>query len=789
MVLTLGQISVTELDAFSGGDFRQSFENVGLVKDCKNVSEFDINMIVRKYADQQALHMAISGRRLMWLLFTAKATLKELFGQANVVSSPRILDSSLKEAAMEGLTKIETEKRKTFVTTVYEKLSKEMSLPPVEDFLNATTDNPMTWTPALSRRLHQNEGSFDEQSTVLQFTIAQIEKYIRPDIVSANNVAINGPAGSGKTFVMLIALLYAISRGLKVILLSYSSERARSLGATHIHLEFPLEVCNNQRRHPKLVAKSCIDRLRRNPLQTQLLRRCDIFAFEEVGFISSALYDVLDCIVRQIEDSELHFAGKLVIASGDHNQIPPIEGVPFWDTYHLITSFKVLQLKEPVRTAADPDLTRCLAVFHKDATSDEINDAVETIISKSSHVEDWKSVPLDRIRIVGTRQAAKEVVEEYLQAMRTQASTTNYLKFKAVDEVEGCLDNWYEADRFVKRKLNIACLEPETVEIFEKSVMRFTYNERHSPPEKQFSQGGLCIIEKVHPEENVVEVSLVPPGLRNFTSSQSSGWQRIQIRPRTTLPVFVGNRNTKARRLQFPLAYHVASTAHKIQGENCNHIATQVSDIEAKYRLWQKEQLYTILSRVEQFTSITFVGNRDTTSRALKMLMSQKSQWSQYISDKLRTLNIMTQPESRILTFEYHPFRPFYRELPDTMTGFVYLLLSTRSLNHTYIGQTKNLLQRLHQHNSGAGTEYTNDVNLQPWAVLAYVHGFEDFSSSGETVPPRVSFESDWNRGLNLNSTPNEVLNKGLNIVNEMNRNLTPDKQLIFVICGEVRRT
>ena len=53
------------------------------------------------------------------------------------------------------------------------------------------------------------------------------------------------------------------------------------------------------------------------------------------------------------------------------------------------------------------------------------------------------------------------------------------------------------------------------------------------------------------------------------------------------------------------------------------------------------------------------------------------------------------------------------------------MLISLRNKEATYIGMTNNIKARLHQHNSGRGTSFTASFCLQPWALFAYIFGFD----------------------------------------------------------------
>ena len=81
----------------------------------------------------------------------------------------------------------------------------------------------------------------------------------------------------------------------------------------------------------------------------------------------------------------------------------------------------------------------------------------------------------------------------------------------------------------------------------------------------------------------------------------------------------------------------------------------------------------------------------------------------------------MTKYHSRL-----YPFRTCDPPLPLCRTGFVYMLSSLRQNEYTYIGKTKCLRTRINQHNLGYGSTSTEPTHLHPFAVMAYICGFEN---------------------------------------------------------------
>ena len=113
---------------------------------------------------------------------------------------------------------------------------------------------------------------------------------------------------------------------------------------------------------------------------------------------------------------------------------------------------------------------------------------------------------------------------------------------------------------------------------------------------------------------------------------------------------------------------------------------------------------------------------------------------------KLITLNNeenQSSDQPRQICQSHFPFRICDTPLPQCNTGFVYMLLSIRRQTYCYIGETKCLRTRLRQHNSGYGSSSTEPSYLRPFAVMAYICGF----NNQETL--RLYIERKWKEKIN----------------------------------------
>ena len=71
------------------------------------------------------------------------------------------------------------------------------------------------------------------------------------------------------------------------------------------------------------------------------------------------------------------------------------------------------------------------------------------------------------------------------------------------------------------------------------------------------------------------------------------------------------------------------------------------------------------------------------------------------------------------------PYRICDVALPQCNTGNVYMLMSVNDHNFSYTGKTLSIRRRIQQHNSGVGSVSTEPLHLQPFALFAYICGFD----------------------------------------------------------------
>jgi len=230
------------------------------------------------------------------------------------------------------------------------------------------------------------------------------------------NFFILGPPGTGKTYVLRMGLAYAIGAGLNVELTSLTCETSNKFGGSHLHELFPFTVNpGSVSFNVKTEASNVLNRLKKDPSRLVRLQRMDCLVIEEIGTLSAQQMQVMDIVLQLIMENEHMFGGKLLLGSGDHKQLKPPEGTPFWCSVMLVTGFKVVVLKEFVRSAEDELLQRVIQIARKtDISEDEISEVLEVIRGNCHHVSSFDDVPQEGIQIVGTRKKQRELTTRFV---------------------------------------------------------------------------------------------------------------------------------------------------------------------------------------------------------------------------------------------------------------------------------------------------------------------------------------------------------------------------------------
>ena len=784
LCLSLGNYE-TEVDLFMVPNMRYSLFRAGLLQSAETVSQDDIDELLTKYVMQDLRFHPISSPQFGRYLKAARDTLQEVliddvFGDY----TPCVSNVMLKDAASDELKQTEATRTANLIAALNDDDAVRGLIP--QNLAEASLLEPLDWVPHIPPVDGISAHAIHEQNKALRLCVNAIDKFRDPRCMGLKFPCLVGRAGSGKSHVLKLAMAYAIGQGYNVELMSWTSERARKLGGNHLHLVFPLQVSTRRTLIASDIANNCLAALDRSPMKKAMLARTDMFFFEEIGLLSSEYYTAIDTVMRALMKSTHPFGSKLFLSCGDSKQLPPIQGRCIWSSINMSTMMDVFVFNADVR-ARDENLRWLNNECRRSLNEAECTAVANMLVAKCRFKDDWKSVPDVAVRIVPTKAAEMTVTNEFLSSRKTTS-------YDAVDEVQNGLQ-WKKADDRISMRLNKEVYEYDVCKLYRGAIVRMTFNKRDATG-VIFSQGQLAIVVRLPAKdaaysEQRLTLRLAEPGkrigdvdIRHIPAT----WREVTVSRRTTPPVVVGRFLQMGRRTQFPVRYYLASTIHRIQGDTVPVLATELSTTNRDLKLWQREQLAVLISRVSHLDDIIFVGSKEETAAAIKQILSGSTMWDSLVDMYIKTLNIAEYSDTaRHVILDTHPYLPMYRELPAAAHGLVYMLASLSTPNRHYIGQTMDLKKALREHNTGYGAESTRNTRLHPWGVYAFVHGFDHKVDSAHRAKElRVAFAFEWNDSVRLDMPIDRVYECGAKLADYWKQ--SGYDEMTVVKCGDTKK-
>jgi predicted GIY-YIG superfamily endonuclease len=459
-------------------------------------------------------------------------------------------------------------------------------------------------------------------------------------------------------------------------------------------------------------------------------------------------------ILPRVRGSNQFMGGVLFIGMIDQLQLRPIKGHPFLLSPFVLTCFRFSVLKKSVRAADDLHLQRIEDISRMlthEYTPEILAEMARLLETHCTFVESFSD---PRITNTKLRCFAKNAAirQEEVRFMNDIGSSGLRVLYHEADDFELSTlshSHWQPATQGVVRMLTKELREPKVLPFYEMAVYEMTYNKPN-----HFTHSQIAVLAEMPTNEVLqsfgnVKVILAPVGCKSVVEGVTNpynllahGWrvEQVGLAPERIQGATNGR---KGKGHQYGLCHHVSSTIHTVMGSDLNHMVTKLSFTDPMYRMWQKEQAVVILSRTHRASDMIFVGDpKDTIDEILRVIQIQ-SQYCEYMNHIVEVLSDGGLSDGDIhevpsLVQNLHPFYPLNVVQPNDPSGYCYILVSLKDRRTTYIGQTKRLVQRLQEHNSGYGSQGTSDYRLRPWALLAYVTGFDG------CVSTMLAFEGQW---------------------------------------------
>lgn len=725
LLLSLGRFT-TELDLVFHTNIRSCFKYAKLIGSGEDADSLELysdkllNLFIRK---QLCYFPNGQGTIDSWIVHTG-----ELFDsiiirdEIHISEMPRVLLSALFEEHSDEIDRYIMRTKENIIEAALREMGSKIdifNLPSREDLLNATLDNPTHWDPIESfiQGEHQSDKSYNEQKKAIILCVNQINSYC--DLMRSGtytkNVVLSGFPGAGKTFILMYAGLYCVSKGLFTVSTAMLAHRAVQLGGVHWHklLCIPTEdkISINRR------AETAIHKLARKPKKLELLQRINVFLSDEKSQHSSEITQCIDIICRRARNINLFFGGVLEIGTMDHSQLQPIIGRPFLTNPNVILCYKLLSLKRSVRAANDERFYRLQQITRLDYDEFERNSNLEEEFRQLARgftfVDDWndRRITPTTFRVYAKQVPAKEAAKNFLASVRSSIPSRErrYRKSLDYEKRRQSRQDWVMASDSTSTMLESKIKEPQDLLFFRGAIYQCTYNE-----DEKFNQSQLAFCFDLPHQDDLdyfrtVKVLLFPATLKfedfmfdaNATKDNytSQGFTEISMGVSPERIKYLNN-DVQAFRKQYGLRHYVSGTIHSIMGDTYHLMATCISS----YKMWEKGQLVVICSRTRRMEDTIFVGNEEETINALVQLLKKKTMWSDYMNRVLNIITVETEDvaiENRALDYSTYPFRVSDIALPEAQTGYVFFMKSIADDSCVYIDTTNCLRSRLIRHNSG----------------------------------------------------------------------------------------
>ncbi|XP_044005460.1 uncharacterized protein LOC122850368 [Aphidius gifuensis] len=231
-------------------------------------------------------------------------------------------------------------------------LSDFPSMPPLDDYtINASDQNCQVAIPLYHQEVGQRQyRQLNAKQKEIVDTILEIVMSDDKSKTLKKCYYVDGPGGSGKTFIYTTLYHLLISKGKKICTMSFTGVSAILLpnGKT-VHNAFGLPV--------PLFADST-SHIKKQSQDAQIMKEYDLIIWDEGPMAPRYCMEVGDRTFKYLMDNDLPFGGKAMLVGGDFRQLLPVKmnatrtelvnlSIKF---SHLWKYFSVLSLTENMRT-------------------------------------------------------------------------------------------------------------------------------------------------------------------------------------------------------------------------------------------------------------------------------------------------------------------------------------------------------------------------------------------------------------------------------------------------------
>jgi hypothetical protein len=127
---------------------------------------------------------------------------------------------------------------------------------------------------------------------------------------------IDGPGGSGKSFLYSTLISYAIINNFKPLVMATTGIAASQIGGITIHRAFSVPIpCTEE----------SVSYLRTQSVEAQKLKNNHIFFIDEITQCPKQVFELIDRFLRDVTGNRhIPFGGKIIVVGGDFRQCLPV---------------------------------------------------------------------------------------------------------------------------------------------------------------------------------------------------------------------------------------------------------------------------------------------------------------------------------------------------------------------------------------------------------------------------------------------------------------------------------
>lgn len=471
----------------------------------------------------------------------------------------------------------------------------QVGLPPPGNF------QPLALSTYQDRRVYDDafKGAYSQLNPQQVVAVDTILEAAYKSQQKSKCIFINGPAGTGKTFVYKCVLDKIRSLGDSAIVVAFTGIAASLIpGGRTLHTTFQLGIP---------LTECSVSGIKMNSPKAEAIRQAQLILWDEGPMAPGIILTVVDRFLRDVMKSTLPFGGKTIVIGGDFKQVLPVMPHAARPTIveaslkknELWTHFAEHKLTENMRADAEAtvfskyltDLGSGSLETHPEIGEDVIRLPDECVISGSivnavyGDKISCSGPPAGVVILCPKNEECDAINQEVLDIM--EGPERVYTSFDEMTDGENATANF--PIEFAN-SLNPNGLPPHCLRLKLGATVILVRNMKRG-----MVNGTRMKVKQMKNNVIVCEVLF----------GECIG--EDVLLPRIIIETMDGNLPFTLRRRQFPIKLAFAMTANKSQGQTFETIG-----INLKEPFFTHGQLYVAMSRVRRFASVKIkVENAD----------------------------------------------------------------------------------------------------------------------------------------------------------------------------------